>query len=711
MLFDIFVLRKTQKTDKNQPHYPNITKMKNTLLKLLMVLVAVFAVHTSKASHNTGGTITYECIAPNQYKVVITLFRDCSGIPLALPPTITATNTCGASIDINIFPVAGTGAPIRAECDNEPTTCDGGTRYGVQKYQGFGFFTIPATTANNCQVWKFVHDDCCRNTNNTAPTGGAIHLETFMYNRVAGNPLFCNNSPTFAFPYIPAYCLNEPIVFNTGVTEVDGDSLAFALVPALTAAGVSIVYAPGLSPTQPVFVTSPLVIDSLGNIRFSTNVVQVGIFAIRIREYRAGQIICELTLDIQMQIDVGDFCDNITPTYKKDTLSVPCKSVLLPIKLNTPVACASISLNGSDFRVFDQSGFGLSVNNVVPISCTADDRTDSLHVFMFDSLVTNGVYYLYSKLGDDGNTMGNKCLKYQPEFDTLVVVVNDCPPPPPPYMYSQALRLVNVSVDSTNNAANFGQWSKPLGFDFQFFLRYGLQASVDPATTPFSLVTQVFDSTQLIAYDTAPLVPPTLGTYFYAVDMALNNGTPATPISNNLNTIYLQNTPASAPEDTLVSLVWNAYRGWLAPIYNVQYAKDQSPTTWIEAGNTPAQTFVLRKPNEEGNFITRVYTVEPVTKLKSYSNWIPFKFERKNLVIPDIFTPNSDGTNDKFVIQQLEYYPSTKLKIHDRWGKIIYESNDYRNDWGANTNSAGIYYYTLNTADGQEFNGSVKIVK
>ena len=81
------------------------------------------------------------------------------------------------------------------------------------------------------------------------------------------------------------------------------------------------------------------------------------------------------------------------------------------------------------------------------------------------------------------------------------------------------------------------------------------------------------------------------------------------------------------------------------------------------------------------------------------------------MVIPDIFTPNSDGTNDKFVIQQLEYYPSTKLKIHDRWGKIIYESNDYRNDWGANTNSAGIYYYTLNTADGQEFNGPVKIVK
>ncbi len=50
------------------------------------------------------------------------------------------------------------------------------------------------------------------------------------------------------------------------------------------------------------------------------------------------------------------------------------------------------------------------------------------------------------------------------------------------------------------------------------------------------------------------------------------------------------------------------------------------------------------------------------------------------LFIPDGFSPNGDGVNDKFVISHLA---STKieLEVYNRWGGLVYRSNDYQNDW------------------------------
>jgi gliding motility-associated-like protein len=50
------------------------------------------------------------------------------------------------------------------------------------------------------------------------------------------------------------------------------------------------------------------------------------------------------------------------------------------------------------------------------------------------------------------------------------------------------------------------------------------------------------------------------------------------------------------------------------------------------------------------------------------------------LIIPTIITPNRDGFNDKWVIVR----PSgTKIKVqvYNRWGQMVYKSDDYRNDW------------------------------
>ncbi|MFV0564245.1 MAG: gliding motility-associated C-terminal domain-containing protein [Flavobacteriaceae bacterium] len=50
------------------------------------------------------------------------------------------------------------------------------------------------------------------------------------------------------------------------------------------------------------------------------------------------------------------------------------------------------------------------------------------------------------------------------------------------------------------------------------------------------------------------------------------------------------------------------------------------------------------------------------------------------IVIHNAFSPNGDGKNDTFFIEDIELFENT-LKIYNRWGHLVYEANNYKNDW------------------------------
>jgi gliding motility-associated-like protein len=45
--------------------------------------------------------------------------------------------------------------------------------------------------------------------------------------------------------------------------------------------------------------------------------------------------------------------------------------------------------------------------------------------------------------------------------------------------------------------------------------------------------------------------------------------------------------------------------------------------------------------------------------------------------IPEAFSPNGDGINDRFEIKGLEKYKTVEIQIFNRWGNIVYQSNNY----------------------------------
>lgn len=75
------------------------------------------------------------------------------------------------------------------------------------------------------------------------------------------------------------------------------------------------------------------------------------------------------------------------------------------------------------------------------------------------------------------------------------------------------------------------------------------------------------------------------------------------------------------------------------------------------------------------------------------------------LTIPNIITPNDDAFNQYFVVPNLQYYPNSQFVVYNRWGKKIYENNDYQNDWDGENYSDGVYYFILRVNYGDTGNG------
>ncbi len=81
--------------------------------------------------------------------------------------------------------------------------------------------------------------------------------------------------------------------------------------------------------------------------------------------------------------------------------------------------------------------------------------------------------------------------------------------------------------------------------------------------------------------------------------------------------------------------------------------------------------------------------------------------------IPNIITPNGDGFNDNFKIKGLENFENTKVIIYNRWGKKVFESNNYQNgDWGGDV-SDGVYFYILELSKGEhrKYQGTITVIK
>ncbi len=705
-----------------------MTRIPQFIFGLFVLGLFWLAPGVSQATHLAGGNITYTKLAnPNEYQITLTIYRDCNSImqgPFTNPTmNMYYRNGCGQTYTLPVAWVPGTGIEVVTACTIDPSTCNGGTRYGLQEYKWTGTVTLPFSATNpTCNDWYFVWGTsvsagwCCRNTNNTlgpAPGQQNFFIDSYLNNNIPNG----NTSARFNSFQVPAYCIQEPVTVVFDVSEPQGDSVVYSLTPALTGWNTNANYlAPRTAQVPANVVGNAININpNNGNISFLSNVQQTAIFVLQVSEFRQGTLIGYVKVDVQVILGIGRYCDNIRPAFKKDTTLVQCTTdTSFKVELNSLVACNSIARDGSEFRLYDPSGELVQIQSARPDTCISDGRTRNVWLRLTKGFEQNGTYHLVSRKGTDNNTFGNRCDLFMNEFDTMKIIVSGCPD------YRAPLLLENVTLDTLNENAVILNWKidpdndtlQRSWFNGYNLFRYRPGENPIRFSNRFWIEPNVDTLTHRDVY--APVLPRD-ESLSYNLNLNLINGFQNLR-SNTVSTIRLVNDPPTTDDDTTMQLRWNTYVGWDTARYNLEVLDLKRPEFgWILRDSMVADTvWNLRKPLKRGSYKLRLYTMRPDAVFRSYSNVLEFGVPFKEVVVPNVITPNGDDINDKVRIKYLYLYPGSAFTIFNRWGQTVYHSDDYQNDWDAPGLESGNYYYLLKVRDDDNivsYSGTIRVIR
>jgi gliding motility-associated-like protein len=144
---------------------------------------------------------------------------------------------------------------------------------------------------------------------------------------------------------------------------------------------------------------------------------------------------------------------------------------------------------------------------------------------------------------------------------------------------------------------------------------------------------------------------------------------------------------------------------------------DPTATATINGSNTANGSPSFAVPIRVGdNQITLVVTAQDgITKItytvNVYRGAPPLSISATN-----ILTPNGDGKNDYWIIQDILLYPNNEVAVYDKAGRSIYSKHGYTNDWNGTLKGAplneGTYYYTVDLGPGlPKFRGYITVLR
>ncbi len=115
--------------------------------------------------------------------------------------------------------------------------------------------------------------------------------------------------------------------------------------------------------------------------------------------------------------------------------------------------------------------------------------------------------------------------------------------------------------------------------------------------------------------------------------------------------------------------------------------------------NTQSPCFTV---NDTGSFCALLVVTDAAGCFDSIYNCVDVVGQAV-FTIPNVFTPNSDGINDMFVITN-SGVKELRCVIFDRWGVKVYEWNSLNGGWDGHTTSGqmasdGVYYYVAYITD------------
>ena len=673
--------------------------MKKFLTVMLMTLLSL----TSFASHLAGGDIQYRYIGDStgvarHYKVILRVYRDVTGIAMPTTETVTVSSNCYANQNIPMTLQAGSGlvAPTLFDC---VTPGSSGTKT-LEIYTYKGYVILPGA----CSTFKFWYENCCRPPGITnINTSNGFGNDGFFFDANLDNSFGENSSPIFISEPVRAFCVNKSFNWSQKSIEYDGDSIHYEMINCRENAypnQTNIPFDAGWTATQPVTSTFFNLNSKTGTISFYPTQQEIDVMSIKITEYRYDSTwyvwypVGSASRDMMISISAncspaasqgvildynypGQYLDSVTMLPAVD---YDCGDSIIELNFVVKLDCESIAQDGTDFRLTNPNGQPIPVKRL-SANCDINGETQSIKVHLFKPLLVNGRYFLYSKTGNDGNTLTNKCGFPMNEFDTLVLIVDDC--------YEPIWDFENVTVVNDNHTAL--EWSIDTNsFDTTYFEGYGVHRWDGTQYVFRQLVT----NWKKLYYDDLTATNVDNQTYSYKIDFRYS-GFIFGP-SDSINSIWLR----SGGGCDSVYLVWNQYNGWLNPQYDAYIYYNNNWVKWNTLPITDTTYCMKSDTLEVGSYNIKVVTTN--NGYTSESNYvICVQPEPPTVVIPNIFTPNADNMNDKFVIKNLMQWNTRELTVLNRWGQVVYYNNSYNNDWdgtfmgSGRVVSPGVYFGVL----------------
>ncbi|MBB6240505.1 gliding motility-associated-like protein [Pedobacter sp. AK013] len=222
---------------------------------------------------------------------------------------------------------------------------------------------------------------------------------------------------------------------------------------------------------------------------------------------------------------------------------------------------------------------------------------------------------------------------------------------------------------------------------------------------------------------------PRAGSFVFPVGIAERDYTPATLTTKSAGKLFVsvQDYAASAlggiKPNTGIDRIWHIYAD--APLWadvTLQHNQSTNESLFKDAVAGIAQYVAVNKwdiaksLNPNIGVHTRLNMAMATNPMDKNVWFTKFSVSGSTLAIPNLYTPNGDGTNDTFEIRGLELFAENDIAIVNRWGNEVYKASNYKNNWTGEGLNEGTYFYVLRVkevagGEWQVFKGYVTLVR
>lgn len=616
----------------------------------ILTLVSLVGL-TAHGTHIIGGEIFYDHLGQGQYQVTLKLYRDCSGAVFDAQASIGVFDavTFGLVQSQSLSFPGGTQVPIILDSPCltlPPNICVEATSYT-------GIFNLPPSQNG----YVLAYQRCCRTgiiSNLLNPGDAGLTVTT----RIPGVPSAANSSARFNELPPVALCLGAPLEFDHSATDPDQDSLVYSLTTPFDGASF---FAPQPAPPAPppyapvawgAGYSAGYPIDSDPAIAIDPATGLLTLTPTVQGNFTVGVMVQEYRQGVLLTETRRDFLFKVVACDAAITAAiVPQPASELCDDLSIAFGNASV---GASTWFWD---FGVE-------SASDDVSTAQQPSFTFPAPGS----YLVTLVANPGSTCADTA--------TALFAVYLPPQPlftvPDPGCGSPAVRFIargTFGPDATL-AWSFGGGAVPAASN---------EGTVSvsfpgPGDHPVTLTVLENGCTGVASATVVQYPQP-------VADFTVMPGT-----SVPLGTVLSFTDASQAGGGTISAWAW-----WLdGGLFGSSSPAAQWTADWPGIHNV-----ALVVSNSSGCADTAVATIE---------------VQGEPIVIPNVFSPNGDGLNDRFVVANIQYY-SNDFAVYSRWGNKVYEARNYKNEWSGADLPDGTYYYVLKLDDGPEHAGHVTILR